>query len=185
MNKNNTNFFLAVLALVIAVAGIIICRQFLIPSISENLAKISAYNYDIAKVEEKLDSISTAEKSMTKLSDLVNNFLIAVPDSVDAPNLITEIETIAAQNQLALPSLAPPSGINATSDISVEGMEVSMSVTGSFQNINNFISSLENSIRFLKISGLTITSSNDGSLSASITCEVYKRPKSTLSGITN
>ena len=184
MNKKDSNLLLPAITLIVAIAGFLISYKLLMPAIADNLAKISAYESDIGRAQEKLDSISTTEKSITKISDLVNNLLIAVPDSVNAPDLITEIETIAAQNQVVLPSITPPEDTDSGSNTSASGssgLTVNISISGPFQNIYNFISALESSIRFSKITTLTITSSEEGNLGASIAFEVYKRPSASSS----
>jgi len=192
VNKKDLNLLLPAATLIVAIAGFLISYKLLMPAIADNSAKISAYESDIGRAEEKLNSISTTEKSIAKISDLVNNLLIAVPDSVDSPDLITEIETIAVQNQVVLPSITPPEEIDSGSNTSAggvtgeasngsSGLAVNISVSGPFQNIYNFISALETSIRFSKITTLTITSSEEGTLGASITFEVYKRPSTTSS----
>jgi len=192
MNKKDLNLLLPASALIVAIAGFLISYKLLMPPVADNLAKISAHKSDIGRAEEKLSSISTTEKSLAELSDLVNNLLIAVPDSVNAPDLITEIETIAAQSQVALPSITPPEdidsgagasagGVIGTTSNGSSGLTVNISIAGPFQNIYNFISALETSIRFSKITTLTITSSQEGNLGASIAFEVYKRPSKAAS----
>lgn len=175
MNKKDASLLLPAITLIVAIAGFLYSYNVLMPSVAENMTKIEAYDADIAKAQSKLDSIASANKSMAKLSDLVNSLLVAVPDSVDSPNLITEIESIAAQNQVALPSLAPPTEISTSTDTG-EGLIVNLSISGSYANILNFVNALENSIRFSKITSLTFSASEDGSLSSSITYEVYRRP---------
>jgi len=186
VNKKDSGIFLPSITLIIAIAGFIFGIKFLMPSIIDNQAKISAANEDIAAAQAKLDSIATANSTMTKLSDLVNNLLIAVPDNIDSPDLIAEIETIAGQNQVGMPSLTPPKAIDSTSAANAgkSGLSVSVVVTGSFSNINNFISALESSIRFSKITSLTISSAVEGALSTTISFDVYSRPIAKTAGLT-
>lgn len=182
MNKKDMNLLLPAITMILAIAGYFVSSNLLIPPIKENSAKVQAFDSDIAKANEKLDSISAADKSMSDLSDLVNNLLIAVPDSINSPDLITEIETIASQNQVQLPSLSPPVSLGSTtSDVGVGSDYItSLSIVGSFQNVNNFINSLETSIRYSKINNLTLASTEDG-LTASISFSVYSRPSSAVS----
>jgi hypothetical protein len=153
------------------------------PNIGENLAKLDAMDQDIAAANIKLNSISTADQSMTQFSYLVKNLFVAIPENVDSPDLITEIETIANQNQVSLPSLTPPTGIESTSSSTgsaSSGLSTNLTVVGSFQNINNFINSLETSIRYSKVNNITI-SSGDSDLTAAINFNVYSRPVSATS----
>jgi len=180
MNDENKNLLLPVVVIILAVASYIVCSNLLFPSIFENTSRIKALDTDISNANQKLDSLSAADKSMTALATTVNGLLIAVPDSINSPDLITEIETIANQNQVALPSLTPPTslsvgGASASTPTSTGGLSTSLTVTGTYQNINGFINALETSIRFSKINSLTI-SANDTALTASINLEVYSRP---------
>jgi len=178
VNKKDLNLLLPAITAILAVASYFICSDLLMPTIADNTSKITAYDQEIASANTKLDSISAADKSMTELSSVVNNLLIAVPDNVNAPDLITEIEAIASQSQVVLPSLSPPSAAaagGASGVASGKSFLTSLTVFGSFQNINTFINSLETSIRFSKINNLSLSASETG-LSASITLEVYSRP---------
>ncbi len=186
MDKKEFNLLLPAITLIVIITGFLFALKVLMPKVAENQARIKAVNTDIAKAEAKLDSLRTAQSSMTKLSDVVNNILIAVPDSIDSPNLIVEIEAIASANKVGIASLSPPtdrnsgdinsSGSLSTGEESSSGLSVTVSAVGSFQDINNFISGIESSIRFSKITALTITSSQEGPLSVSISFDVYKRP---------
>ena len=109
------------------------------------------------------------------MSDTVNNLLIAIPDSVDAPNVIAEVETVANKNQVALSSMTPPAV--SAGNASNSGMAVNVSVSGTYTNVKSFINSLETSIRFSKISNISISSSDEG-ISAAINFNVYSRPAS-------
>ncbi|MCX6810198.1 MAG: type 4a pilus biogenesis protein PilO [Candidatus Berkelbacteria bacterium] len=178
MNKKDLNLLLPLLSIILAVASYFVCSNLLISPILENRAKIEALNQDIAGANQKLDSISAADKSITELSDTVNSLLIAVPSDVDSPDLITEIEAIANQNQVALPTMSPPTKIQSGSSDS--GLTTNLTISGSFQNISGFINSLETSIRFSKVNSLTITQ-GDAGLSVAINFNVYYRPTTSIS----
>ena len=180
MSKNDRVLLMPIIALAIAVFSIILSYQFFLPAIAENQSKIEALNSDITSSEAKLASLTTANSEIAKLSDIVNKLLIAVPADVDSPNLITEIETIANQKQLALPSISPPVAVTST-DNSDAGLSVSISLSGQYQNTVDFINSLENSIRFSKIVGLSMSSTDSGEINTSIVFEIYKRSVSDAS----
>lgn len=174
MSKKELNLLLPAAVIILAVASYLLCSNLLMPKISENSAKITAFDHDISAANQKLDSLSAADKSMSTLTDLVNNLLVAVPEGINSPDLITEIEAIANQNKVSLPSLSPPASIGSSGSASADGLVTNLSVTGSFQNINNFINSLETSIRFSKINNLTLAASDSG-LTAAINFSVYSR----------
>lgn len=184
MNKEEKNLFLPLIALLITATVFFLSWKILIPSIVDNQAKIKAHNVDIGLAETKIQSLTDANKKIGSISGLVNQLLVAIPEGVDTPDLIAEIETIAALNQVILPSISPPSTDSQSNDSS-DGLSATISISGGFTNIYNFISSLENSIRFLKITSLSISSSDTSLLNATITFDVYKRPSSDTGDLTD
>lgn len=184
MNKNNSPLLLPFLSFILLIMAFIFCQKYLMPNIAENSVRAEALDTDILEAREKITSLTTASKSISSISATVNDLLIAVPNSIDTPNLITEIETIAKQNQVTLSNITPPTETAEASEATgAEGLNVNVSVSGSFQNLNNFISGLESSIRFSKIQNLTISSSQDGGVTASISFDVYKRPELKLNPV--
>jgi len=193
MNKKDSTLLLPVVTIIIIIAGFLISLNILMPKVAEDQAKVQAADSDIERAQAKLDSINSAQSVMAKLPDIVNNLLIAVPDTIDTPDLITEVAAIAGANQVAIGTLSPPTNQSSqtgsaatasgevTSGSTTNSSAVSVSVQGSFSNINNFISGIETSIRFSKITSLTITGSQEGNLTASISFDVYKRPAITSS----
>jgi Tfp pilus assembly protein PilO len=165
---------LPALAIILSIGAYIISVNLLLPDIFQNSAKIEAYDEDIKAAQTKLSSISESENAINKLSTTVNALLLAVPDSVDSPNLITEIETIAAANGVALPNISPPISAEAT-DAS-NGLSTNITVVGSYLGITNFINALETNIRFSKLQSLAISNS-ENTLTATIAFEVFKRQK--------
>lgn len=177
MSKEEKGLLLPAISIILSIILFFVSWKMLMPSIADNQSKIKAHEADIVLAETKTQSLIEANKRIGSMSGLVNNLLVAIPENADAPNLIAEIESIALANQVLLPSIAPP-GINEQlSGSDSNSFSTTISVTGSFGNINNFINGLENSIRFLKINTLSLSSGEDKSLNATITFEVYKRPE--------
>lgn len=173
MNKKDTILMLPALAIILSIGAYIISVNLLLPDIFKDSAKIEAYDKDIESAQVKLSSISESESAINKLSSTVNALLLAVPDSVDSPNLITEIETIAAANGVALPNISPPV---STQTASSDGLLTNITVVGSFQGVTSFVNALETNIRYSKLQSLSISSS-ENTLSATIAFEVYKRQR--------
>ena len=175
MNKKDIGLLLPALTMVVVLAGYLLSANMLLQPVFENQAKLKAIDADISAAQTKLDSISVADKTMLQFSDTVNSLLLAVPDSVDAPNLITEVESIAKKSAVDLASIAPPAEIASGAVSQSAGYSSSVAISGSFKGIYQFISSLETSIRYCKIKSITI-SAGEGGLTASIAFDVYRRP---------
>lgn len=177
MNKEDRSLFLPLIALLIAGVVFFVSWRLLMPTITDNQAKIKAYNADIALAEAKTQSINDSNKKLASISSLINQLLVAIPGDVDTPDLVAEIEAIAAVNQVDLPSISPPSISEQSASSTSGGLATTITVSGGFVNIYNFINSLENSIRFAKITSLSISSGESG-LSGTITFDVFARPNS-------
>ena len=175
MSKKDTVLMLPLLTIMVLISVYILAGKVLLPSIFESKAKITAYNQDIERSRSKIESISNASGKITELSSLVNDLLLAVPDSNDSPNLITEIESIASANNIILVNLVPPSTL-VEGQSGVSGVATNVTISGTFQDTLNFINSLENIIRFSKIDSLSISDTEGSVLTTTINYKVFVRP---------
>ena len=81
--------------------------------------------------------------------------------------------TTSTTNTSAVPSAT---GETAASKTSGSPITISLSVTGSFENLNSFIAGLEKSVRFMNITGLTYSvDAEAGDNSLALQIEAYQR----------
>ena len=127
--------------------------------------------------------------------DLISELeAIAIKNNIVLPSIqISQAETTAAPEPQMTSSAAAPSTVTETtpaaepaadsaavpaaSAASAGPMTVALSVKGTFQDLNNFIGSLEKSIRFMNITSLTFGAEKEGAKTNSLALEieVYSR----------
>ncbi len=186
MKRSNSGFY-GLLAVLIAVASFVYCWKQIIPAYQKNQEQVAKVNKEIELSKVKLESLQTTKNSLDQLGDIVNRLFIAIPSDKDTPNLITELEAIAAKSETIIPSIqiasaaaqAPASGAAAATP--KNAVSVSFSVNGTFENLNKMITALEKDIRFTNIKSLTYSVSSDGkTTSLALQFEVYKRESSAV-----
>lgn len=174
MKKDNTYAHIT-LALLIIFLCFYLSWVLLIPQYKADKSTLAQVKSDVDLAKEKLDSLELAKVSIDELGDLVDKTLIAVPADSDKPNLLAELEALAAKHQIVLPTIQvsdPATGSNIVG--------VAFSVNGSFETISQLISSIEKDIRFMNIKSVSLSASA-GAMSASFQIETYRRPENSLS----
>ena len=181
MKKSNSKFLSNSIAIILTLTIFLISWKFILPSYSSNRAKSTALTSEVSEAQEKIASIDSAKADLSGISDTINQLLVAIPSDKDIPNLISELEAIAAKNSLIIPAI-DTSGQTAAAatETSLEissgtPVNISFSVAGPVDNIFAFTGSLEKSIKFMNIKAITMTSENGTDVSASYNIEAYSR----------
>lgn len=189
MQKSNSGFYAAA-AVLLTLASLFYVWKFILPEYQKTQGEIAQADKEISAGKLKLDSLQSTKVGLDGLGDLVDRLFLAVPEDKDTPNLITELEAIAAKSKMYLPSIqisdvaasstSTPADTSATAtatQTAVSGLNpigISLSVSGNFSQLNQFLTDLEKDIRFTNIKSTTLSSSDDG-MSLSVQIEVYKR----------
>ena len=165
MKKNNSALS-AFLCVLIVVASFVFTWKFILPDYTLKQQEITQTNQDISIAQAKYNSLNQTKTSLNQLGDLVNQMLVAVPSDKDTPNLISELEAVAAKNSMTIPSIniaaAPASGSTTTTTTTTlagvpNSEKVSIAVCGSFASVHALISSLETDLRFMDVESVTLT----------------------------
>jgi len=194
VRKKSNSFVFVILLLFLTVGAFYYSWKYIVPSYGENRAKSASLDTDIANATKKLDSLKKAQTSLTQLGDIPTQLSVAVPEDKDMPNLITELEAVAAKYGMILPTISVSNGSTATtsgtavapvassSDTSGNSgntITVAIASPGSFENITGLIAALEKDIRFMNIKSVTISSSEGKAgttgLTVALQIEAYKR----------
>jgi len=187
MKKNTNSVFYAGITVVIVIASFVYTWKFIIPQYSENKAKSAQFDTDIASANKKLESLKKAQTTLTQLGDIPTQLSVSVPEDKDLPNLITELEAVAAKYNKILPTISVSDGAassavaGASTSTSASGnaVTISIAIPGSFEDINGFIADLEKDVRFMNIKSVSISSSTDtggaSTMSVALQIEAYKR----------
>lgn len=181
MKKANNSSFWGAMAFLITVASFVVAWKFIIPSYQENQQQSAQLDVDIKYAKAKLNSLNTTKASLSKLGDTVNKILVSIPADKDAPNLISELEVIANTYSVTIPTIQisdAASPTDAASGLATTGTNnkvgVAFTVNGSYDNLSQMISALENDIRFMNITSMSLgkVQTKDGSSSDDMTLTV-------------
>lgn len=192
MKKKTNSAFYAGITVIIVIASFLYTWKFIIPQFGVNKAKSAALDTEISSASLKLDSLKKAQTSLTQLGDIPTQLSVAVPADKDMPNLITELEAIAAKYKMILPTISVSDGSSSAASTSSLGsatpasstapantVSVSIAVPGSFEAFTGLISDLEKDVRFMNIKSVSISSTTDEKgatiMSLSLQMEAYKR----------
>jgi len=185
MQKSNSGFYAAA-AVILTLASLFYVWKFVLPEYQKTQGEIARVDNEISAGKIKLDSLQSTKVGLDNLGELVDRLFLAVPEDKDAPNLITELEAIAAKSKMYLPSIQISDGAisSASADTAVSTttqtnsalnpISISLSVSGNFDQLNQFLTDLEKDIRFTNVKSLTLSSGNEA-MSLSVQMEVYKR----------
>ncbi|MFA4996177.1 MAG: type 4a pilus biogenesis protein PilO [Patescibacteria group bacterium] len=185
MQKSNSGFYAAA-AVILTLASLFYAWKFILPEYQKTQGEIAQADKEISAGEIKLDSLQSTKVGLDSLGDLVDRLFLAVPEDKDTPNLITELEAIATKSKMYIPSIQISDGAAsanmgtdtaATTTQAVSGLNpisISLSVTGDFGQLNQFLMDLEKDIRFTNVKSVTLSSSDEG-MSLAVQMEVYKR----------
>ncbi len=182
MKKNNSSASIF-LAIVLTIGAIIVSWKLIAPAYATNVKKLNVLDQEIMNASSKKESLDNTKSQLASIDATYNAMSVAVPDNTDEPNLITELEAIALKNGIVLPSISISSDVGSdSSDAITVGIPISISlnVEGSFDTLNNFIGSLEKSVKFMNIQSLNYASAGSGEkMALSIMIQAYSRPSTT------
>ncbi len=182
MNKSNfsTSAFLPVL---LTVACFLVAWYMVLPNYYESKGELDVLETEILASRAKYNSLEETKTDLLSISDVLNLIYVSVSNDADEPNLITELEAIAIKHELIIPTINisdPTASLGEEyyyddSESTYGVVQVSFSVAGDFARLNEFIGSLEKSIKFMNIQSLSYTSSSDENIIyLNIQLETYK-----------
>lgn len=183
MKKNNLSS-LNVVAILLTVLLLILSWKLIAPSYSSNSKALKSLETEITNAQAKLDSLDKTRNDLSSIESTYDMISVAVPDGSDEPNLITELEAIAIKSGIVLPSISISSNNLENANYGSEGtvsiesgipIDISLSVTGNFDQLNEFVSALEKSVKFLNITDLNYAFFEESGLSLSLNIKAYSR----------
>lgn len=125
--------------------------------VQEKKAEIAARTEYYNGLKAIIDDLNYYRESMDKIET-------ALPDDLDAPALMNFVQAAAMQSGLALQDInytESGKGAALSSGLSLANYEISLKVSGSYENFKNFISIIEHSSRLISVVSLTVNSKID------------------------
>lgn len=158
---------------------------FLLFAISPTISTIAKLNKQIAdskfvdqKLSEKINSLSTLSQSYNNLSQDLQFVTNAVPIKPEAPTLAALIQGVADESSTQLTALHV-SSIEFSGQAASNSSNFSFSISGngSYESINNFVSSLSSMQRVITINSLQFTKgAQEGNVGVEIGGSAFYKP---------
>ena len=140
--------------------------------------EIEKYEQFLEEKKELLVKVGQLKEIYESREEEINKVYYVLPPSADIPNLIVQFEALASENGLILGNLsfsqvetAKKTGkvtwggeAEETTAVEVEALgtyqnlEVSLSLTGSYQSFKSFLKALEHNIRLMDIKSISFSS---------------------------
>lgn len=137
--------------------------------------EIEKYEQFLEEKEELLVKVSQLKQIYESREEEINKVYYVLPSLADIPNLIVQFEALASENGLILGNLGfgkieatkKTSQViwstvtgeeETTSQDGYENLEISLSLTGSYQSFKSFLRALEYNIRLMDIKSINFSS---------------------------
>lgn len=187
--RNSSHAAQTAASILLIAFAFIISWKVVIPDYKKSKEELFKVETDLAAASDKLESLKTAQNSLNALGDTVDKMLLAVPSDSDMPNLITELEALAVKHKSLIPTISvsdvaaaastttPPASSSAANAINI-----SFSLTGTFEDLSQFIASIQRDIRYMNIESLSLSAGKEGAMTLSLKLKAFKRINTSLAG---
>lgn len=185
MARQNSSAAYSLMAVMFTVLLLIVSWKLILPGYAANKIKISQLETEINQANSKKEQLDQAKSNLTSANTAYQALTVSVAEDADEPNLISELEQIAVKNGLALPNInISPAGSETGVDEEGNAQEsettgavyaIGINVSGTYDQLGAFITSLEKSIKFMNIKALTYTDNEGDQISLSLTLHAYAR----------
>lgn len=149
---------------------------FVIPSY---VAEVKDLNLEVAVTkqkiqltEQKLQDLQYLKGQFEANKDLVNLLNLAIPDGVQLPETLVSLDALAKDSGLEITSIQPKAASSGGDKT------ISLSVTGSYDALKSFLVKMENNLRPMNASTISVnkstTVSSGSFISASLSLQVYQ-----------
>lgn len=170
-------------AAVLLALGLVACNYF-IQSLNfhrQVFSKKNAVETQLEENEKTLSQLEGAYLNLERQGPTSDEVLSVLPSSKDFPNTSASLESIILRSGMQLQTIsvggdddaeAVTQDSYATSNPSVEEMQLSVEVQGSYSSLRDLLENLENSRRVFVVQGIDVSGSNER-LSATLDITSY------------
>lgn len=157
----------APLGLVIIVFVSLMFVKPLLIDIRQSNAQIKATDTQIEKAEAKIKKLEELRPQLSSAQEQINNLKVAMPAAQQIPEVLVMMEAIAGRVGMKITSVEVQPSSNSGNEVGV-----SLSATGTYDNLFKFTEVLEKNLRPIQIRSLGINSDEGGSISATVSLGV-------------
>ncbi len=158
--------------------SVIVCSVFLFFFIRPTLIEANRLLQTIKKGQEvnkqlslKLENLAKAEIIINENKNLIPLIDLALPDIINSPNLIDKLTQIGLESNVNIATINISKSKN-TGLIASDSITATIGVSGSYNDISNFISKIENNIQIFTTQNISINLYSDHYI-ATINLDAY------------
>ena len=173
-NRQDVKVFMELL-LTLATIGILVVLALrpTITTIIELVNQINAKEELIAKMDQKIQNLATAQTLYAKESKRIDLLNSAIPTSPDPDKLMQQLQGVTAKNQVAVTSISvgevellgdgvvKKKSKGVTLPEGAKSLDFSVNAAGDYNLIKNLLSDLEKTLRPTVFDNFTIVASDD------------------------
>lgn len=111
------------------------------------------------KIAVKVANLENLEQELVLIEQSISELIKQLPTDAELPNLIQELHMAAASNQLKLNTVVPRK--KAKEDDNIDRLPFFVSVTGSYEQLANFVRDVGRMSRIVTLSAITIKAADE------------------------
>ena len=187
ISKANSRIFLTVAIASVVVSASLVASKILLDQRSFQSRVIDAKTEVNTQLEENIIASEDLIKSyeVFEKGDVGPEVVLdALPSKYDFAALSASVEKLVSETGIDMDSFSgedeSADAIDSLAEPAPEAIEFSLSVSGSYEKIQEFLSDLERSIRPIKINSMDISKGGDDAFSLSLSLTTYYQPSRNL-----
>lgn len=134
-----------------------------ISQVSADRAAVAGYRTLSTNADTQLKNLDALKAGLTTTKAAVDELNLAYPRDASLPEVLVQLQAISSQSQMKVNSLSVD-----TSD-KAGGVPISLSTTGTFDQLRSFLQLLESSRRPISVQSIALSGAADGSLTSTFT----------------
>lgn len=135
-------------------------RLFITPTIKnlrELRPKVTGLRQNIKSAEENIKNIEAVQRRLNDLKKRIGSYENRLPQKKEIPSLLQYLSEIAAESGVKITSIEPVKEIAPAGSKDYTEIPIALSAKCGYHQLGTFISKLESSPRFMKVSNIKIS----------------------------
>ena len=169
---NQIALYLLIAFLATAAIGFLIIKP-TYANIKSTNAQISEVKFDIASLEQLEKDTEELRRNYESVKEQRNQILSLLPAEAEEERLVAVLNDLAQQSGALMSAFYPEGGNPAANLTSLSIYPAKITVSGTYQNIQNFLKRVEEGARFVDVQGAAVSTGGSNALSTTLTLKAY------------
>ncbi len=156
----------------IAIAAFFVIKPSLVRS-DVARAKTAATNTEITALHLLATQTETLRQNYDGVKDRRDQILHQLPSKSEEERLLALLSALGQQSGVVVSSFVPTGSSSSAAASSISTYPASISVSGSYAQIQDYLRKIENGARFINVQSASFSTGNGGGLTSSLTLQGY------------